>query len=345
MMWAVWLIILFVALQLVLLVYLLLMKSRALRYEEALQAHYENLLPKMVSYASGEEQHLPDFPERGQLKVAIIEKVLDRLALITENTGEQERLQLFAEQELLPVYKKRLRKGNWAERMNTLYFIEDLHLTQMADAVDTHINRLQQGTEEYRQAVRTLASLGHTGAVDELLREDTTGVVFQKEILRRLPEEELRHLVNRLDSEAHPELFQALIVHIGERGLLEFLPDVERALHHTNKEIRLKAMRSIGAFQYMNTPALIDPFFRSDHWEERMYACKTAAVLSLENRRDELLELLADSEWWVRYAAAEALQSFSDGEILLEYARNNHEDRFARDMAARTLTAKAEGER
>ncbi|NJP38259.1 HEAT repeat domain-containing protein [Alkalicoccus luteus] len=345
MMWAVWLIVIFVVLQLVLLVYLLLMKSRALKYEKALQHHYEQVLPQMVSYASGEKQHLPEFPSGHHLKTAIIEKVLDRLATITENTGEQARLQQFAEQELLPVYKKRLRKGNWAERMNTLYFIEDLQLSQMADAVDAHINRLRPGTEEHRQAVRTLATLGHTGAVDELLREEVSGTVFRKEILRRLPEEELRHLVNRLDADNHPELYQALLVHVGERGLLEFLPDVERALSHSNMEVRLKAMKSIGAYQYMNQPELIHPFFHSEHWEERMFACKTAAVLSLENRREELLELLADREWWVRYAAAEALQSFSDGEILLEYARHNHEDRFARDMAARTLTAKAEGER
>lgn len=344
MIWAWWMIGIFLSLQLVLLGYLLISKAKSLRYEALLQEKYEELLPLFIAYAAGEEEQVPALPKEKKIRREVLELILERMGTITEESSEQERLLLLAEQQLLPAYERALKRGSWSSRMNTLYFIEDFHLQKMSDKVYHHLTQLHEGEEEYRQALRTLASLGDKRAVEILRQLKNVSITFIKEILRRFDEGQLQELRESLHQtpEDNELLWQAFIVHVGERHLTHFLEDVEKSLQSKNKEIRLKAMKSISFYQFMMQPELIKPFFHSDQWEERMYACKVTASLSNESWREELMLLLGDPVWWVRFAAAETLRSFSDGLILLEYARVNHKDRYARDMAGQTLAMQTE---
>lgn len=344
MIWAWWMIGIFLGLQLILLGYLLISKARSLRYEDRLLKKYEELLPVVIAYAAGEIQEGPELPKEKKLRREVLELILERMAAITQESTEQQRLLLLAEEHLLPDYKRSLQRGPWAVRMNALYFIEDFHLVKMADDLFHHLTQLHEEEEEYRQALRTFASLGDKRAVNILLGVKRVSGSFVKEILRRFDEDQLYELKEGLKekSEANDLLWQAFIVHAGERHLTSFLEEVENSLSADHKEIRLKAMKSICLYQFMMRPEIIKPFFYSEHWEERMYACKVTAALSNESWREELMRLLGDPVWWVRFAAAETIRSFSDGLILLEYARINHDDRYARDMAGQTLAMQTE---
>ncbi|WP_147802648.1 HEAT repeat domain-containing protein [Alkalicoccus halolimnae] len=344
MVWAWWLILIFLLVQLVLLGYLLIIKSASLRYDARLQKSYRQLLPAFIAYASGDIEEKPVLPREPKLRREVLEMTLSRLASLTEESEERLRLYYLSEVELLPFYEKSLKKGGWAERMNTMYFIEDFRLDYMADAVAARERKLRENGEEYRQAVRTMASLSHPRAIDCLFDDRPKSLTFVKEILRRLSAEQLALLHSRINPEEEQDsmILQAFLVHIGERNEVSFISYVEEALQHESKEIRLKAMKSLCFYQYMKHPEKIQSFFDSEHWEERMYACKVAAALSMEPWRKELMDRLGDSAWWVRLAAAETLWSFSDGGILLEYAKEKHEDRYGRDMAAQVLTMHTE---
>ncbi|SDO51590.1 HEAT repeat domain-containing protein [Alkalicoccus daliensis] len=338
--WAWWMIGIFLLLQIVLLAYLLVSKARSIRYEAKLDTLFDELLPEVIAYSAEESAALPDLPKDRKLRKEVLELLLSRLSTITQESREQERLHQLAVEELQPLYKKMLLKGSWSARMNALYFIEDFALQEMQDDIYLHVRRLSEEQDEFRQAMRTLATLSDPRTVELIMNCNRISLTFIKEILRRFDEDQLHELKTALDAseESNELLLQAFLVHVGERHLINFLEDVEQALESDSKEIRLKAMKSIIFYQFMMHPEKIKVFMTSPYWEERMYACKVTAALSKETWREELMELLGDQEWWVRFAAAEALNTFSDGMIILEYAKNNHKDRYGRDMAAQMLT-------
>jgi hypothetical protein len=341
MIWAWWLIGIFLILQLTLLGVLLIGKYRSLRFIERVEKSCTEIMPAIKEYVSGSLGEVHGLPKNTRLRREVLEKVLSKIRSETKSAVGQERIRQLAVQELQPLYEKMLSGGSWADRMNAMYFMEEFLLVDMGDTLAERVRRGMRSGEEYRQALRVLASFSHLQAVESLSDEKNKSVAFIKEILRRLNREKLTLLYYRTGRQ-DLLLLQAFLVHAGERGEEVFLPYVEKALQHEEMEIRLKALKSLGFYQQVEQPELIEPFFHSEFWEERMYACKTAAALSGAQWKESLLRLLGDPAWWVRSAAAEALLSFSDGPDLLEEARNNHKDRYARDMAAKMLTTRGE---
>jgi hypothetical protein len=68
-----------------------------------------------------------------------------------------------------------------------------------------------------------------------------------------------------------------------------------------------------------------------------MVAAQVVKKLNLTIYRKELKRLLGDSQWWVRYYAAESILESDGIETLSDYAEN-HPDEFARDMAEQWLS-------
>ncbi|WP_181186092.1 HEAT repeat domain-containing protein [Alkalicoccus urumqiensis] len=331
-----------VVLQAVMLCYLILSKSRQIRYEKRKEESFQKLLPAVLTFSESEGD-APELPKEKKLRREIVEELLDRITAVTLESEARNRLLGYAGTELAPAYEQILNKGTWAERMNALYYIEDFRLEQAADMAAVHIKEHEPKEEEYRQTARVLAVLDHPEAARLLVEDTPSSERFIKEMLRRLPAERLLELVEQLDeTPEHDRLRQALYVYAGEQGILSLLPYVEAALIRENKETRLRAMRALCYFGHMQDPDRAASFFQSVHWEERMYACKLTRALSRESWRQEVMERLGDESWWVRSAAAEALRSFSDGEILLEFARSSHPDRYGRDMADAWLSMEVE---
>ncbi|TVP82483.1 MAG: HEAT repeat domain-containing protein [Alkalicoccus sp.] len=341
MVWAWWLIGIFLVLQLTLLGVLLIGKYQSLRFEEKVEHSFTKLMPVIKEYVSGSVEEVKGLPKNPHLRREMLEKVLSKIRSETKGMIEAERIRQLAVKELQPQYEKMLSGGDWADRMNAMYFMEEFLLDDMGDTLAARVRHGIKNGEEYRQAMRVLASFSHLQAVESLFDEKNKSVTFIKEVMRRLNREKLTLLYYRTGRQ-DLLLLQAFLVHVGERGEEVFLPYVEKALKHEELEIRLKALKSLCFYKQVKQPELIEPFFQSEFWEERMYACKTAAAVSGTQWKESLLHLLGDSAWWVRSAAAEALLSFSDGPELLEESRQNHKDRYARDMAAKMLTTRGE---
>jgi hypothetical protein len=84
--------------------------------------------------------------------------------------------------------------------------------------------------------------------------------------------------------------------------------------------------------------AQVRPHLQHADWRVRLQAARALGRIGEHADVNRLIPLLADSEWWVRYRAAQALVgmpffSLSEADML----RNNLSDRFARDMLAQAI--------
>ncbi len=337
----IWLIIFLVVLQLLLLGLLIASKKRSLlRDKSNIQAL--NLQRSTVhGYVSGKNPSFPELPKK-QATPAILELLLDEYSDQTLSREERARVSALADHYLAAHYRKILKKGAWAERLNALYFIEDFRIYTLRDDCYRHYRKLTKRDEEYRQALRTCATLQEERLLAEQLEENDISSGLVKELLFRLNDDLLAKAVSNIQQkEDLPETaLLAFIMFCGEQKIDIAFPYVEQKLDDERKEVRLKAMHSLSLYGKVSNSELIRPFFDSEVWEERMYAAKLAGACKLDEFKDCLLKTMADANWWVRYSSAEGLKSCTDGELLLQEAAAVHEDAYARDIARHVLTRK-----
>lgn len=97
----------------------------------------------------------------------------------------------------------------------------------------------------------------------------------------------------------------------------------------------------IAALRITNDAGLLNPtrtYLSHADWRVRVQAAKVLGRIGEHADVNRLIPLLADTEWWVRYRAAQALVGmpfFSVAEV--ELLRDNLSDRFARDMLGQVL--------
>ncbi|RKL67910.1 hypothetical protein CR203_05230 [Salipaludibacillus neizhouensis] len=345
MQWVIASLVVLLVIQVALFIYILISKKITLNYDEKVETLYQNLLPSYIEIVQDTSQLEPRLPENKKYRKDVVEKLLVRLSEVTAGEGEKARIRKLAETTLLDAYIKILEKGSWAERVNTLFYIEDFGMISIKDHVWQHLGRVESDdeNEEYRQTLRVLATIYPEKFLTFILEKDTISESLAKELFRRLDEGSLMEMEKRTSGKTPIAFKLAFIVLCGEMKLNQHLPFVERCLFDEQKEIRLKAMKSICSYQYFSKTEQLKEFFESEHWEERMYAAKIAGVMELTKYRDHLVDTLADPVWWVRFSSGEAISKLPDGEILLEYVASQNEDAFARDMANQMLTTKATG--
>ncbi|MDZ5710859.1 HEAT repeat domain-containing protein [Jeotgalibacillus haloalkalitolerans] len=326
----------FLLLQVALLIYLSLMKQKGIRTDQEVSGVYQQVLSPYLAYLAGENDHEPDLPSDEQVRVKVLEKLLSGYASNIKGAENEKRMSHTAERFLADHYRGILLKGSWAERVNTLFFIEDFHLKTLQSEVKKHYLSLKDEDEEYRQSLRVLASFGDESVLQVLKSGEAISIGFMKECLRRLPGSSLEQL--KADQELPVPVKLGMISYFGETGFYEHLPYVEAHIQHKEKEVRLKSLAALCQYRYISSADKISPFLTSDLWEERMYAARLSGLLQLTRYSTSLMQLAGDPNWWVRFAACEALKQMPDGEILLTFAAEGHEDLYARDMAKQLQT-------
>ncbi|WP_175428241.1 HEAT repeat domain-containing protein [Bacillus solimangrovi] len=136
-----------------------------------------------------------------------------------------------------------------------------------------------------------------------------------------------------------PKLQSLFIEVLGKRKVASQLPLITSLLNDENKELRLKALRSIGNIGITLVDESVFKLLSSDDWQERVLAIFVIRNCKLERAIPILVEeSLQDMNWWVRVRSAQALASFGElGHKKLEWASQFHEDAYARDIAKKTL--------
>ncbi|UTR16375.1 hypothetical protein MM221_07455 [Salipaludibacillus sp. LMS25] len=333
--------------QLLLLVYLYTTKAWAIKKDREADRLYQRLFSDFLPYLTGHSDIEPPLPNNDKLKQKVLERILAGFSDIMTDPAGRERIQHLAEAHLASIYRKKLTSNQWSERINALYLIEDFMMDSLREDLKEHLQSCTSIDEEYRQTLRTLASFQEESLLEYMFSHPNMSVGLIKEILRRLSLSLLTDIMAVLKNKEDDipyAIRQAFIEYCGESGYYEFLPFIESMLTHQFKETRIKALKSLHHYQFCSNPTIIVPFFTSDHWEERLHAAKLTGMMKLVEFSDYLILLAGDRVWWVRFQACEALKKMADGEIILAYLSEQHEDIYAKDMAKQTLTMRAGGQ-
>ncbi|MBZ5200580.1 hypothetical protein HU147_05040 [Planomicrobium chinense] len=337
-----WVVGILLAFQLILLFGLIIWKTRTLSKEKRLGEEVERLMPQFKEYIEGSPSGKTKLPENVNMQAAAIEKTLDQL--MSEAAAEQEKKKVMelADQNLSAYYKKILKKGKWADRINTLYFIEDFRMASLQEEVFQHFKKLHKQDEEYRQCLRSAAVLQDPKVIDVLFANHTLSTGFIKEILFRLNPSLLVDLSQRItvEDKASENLLFAFIAINGEQKNELFFPFVENMMLDNRLEVRIKAMKSLCNYEKLQDPSKLSRFFKSANWEERMYAAKLTGACRLNEFTESLVDLFSDPVWWVRFSAADNIYELDNGAGILKRIGATSKDAYARDIAMHMLTRK-----
>ncbi|ADI00742.1 HEAT repeat domain-containing protein [Salisediminibacterium selenitireducens] len=339
----VWLIAGLLMTQLLLLIWMMIRKKRELVLQERVKNLDEKLTKEFRAFIDGEVIHHPRFPDEQKLKIELMESILERSLEGADTLEKKDRIRQLAEASLGDIYRNRLHYAGWSNRINALYFIEDFRMYSLDDEVYTNTDRRKQKKdEEFRQGLRTMAALQDRRVF--LLLEEDLDLPFPllKEVFQRLDQASIAYWFSRYETTADiPEpLLCAFISHCGDVKSEDDQEIVELALNDSRAEVRIKALKALSSYQAVREPARLLLFFQSEQWEERLMVAKLAGHAGLKQYRTQLMKLMEDREWWVRFAAANAIRMLPDGEAHLREIASTHKDPYARDMADRTLTTK-----
>lgn len=344
-----WVVVGLLAVQLVLLAVLIVGKQKALKRQRKIAWVKGQVMPIYRQFIEAPEQKWmePQLPSNKSIRQAAIEEMLIDFQETYKDQKERNRITDLAERHLAPRYQSILKNGGWAERINALYFIEDFRIASLKEEVFSHFKSLAKQDDEYWQCLRAAAILQEPKVVDVLFEESNLSVGFAKELLMRMDEELHQRIMARMfmKDDAPENLLYAFIMLNGERKSERFFPFVEKLMTDERKEVRIKAMKSLTHYGRLSDPQKLSAFFISLFWEERMYAAKLAGACKLTDFKEQLIQLFTDPVWWVRFAAADNLQEFEDGNALLHEIASTSEDAYARDVARHMLTKKGGGNR
>ena len=145
--------------------------------------------------------------------------------------------------------------------------------------------------------------------------------------LDELPAEQSRNLFGLVEQTDDKTLLPLILERLDKTDDLE------------EKAIAIRALARIGGVYYKN---IIKPYCKSDEEFLRINAAASFKLIGEQGDLPELITLLSDSNWWVRYRAAQAILTIYD----TIHANTNNlltqiEDSFGRDMVKQVCAEKA----
>ena len=336
----IWAVLGLLGIQLLILALLIGWKRRNLADENAIEEALATLQPQFREYIEGIREIEPALPPEKKHRFKLMETMLDEFSAEEFSEMQFSKIHRLAEKYLAEHYRLILKKGQWAERVNALYFIEDFRLFSLKEDVYQHFLRINKRDEEYRQCIRVCATLQEVRLMDAAIENRSLSFGMIKELLHRLEDDLLKMTAERIQTkeDISENMLNAFITFSGERRLTTLFPFVEQKLGDERKEVRLKAMSSLCHYGEMADPSILLEFYDSEHWQERMYAAKLTGACRFEQYKQNLVDLLSDNVWWVRFAGAENLKVFQGGNAILEQVSIEHTDAYARDIAKHMLT-------
>ncbi|WP_157100880.1 hypothetical protein [Salisediminibacterium beveridgei] len=248
--------------QVLLLVFMMIKKHRELTLIERLKVLDEKLTVEFEDYIQGKKPLHPRFPEKNNLKVQLMEAILER-SLEDADDLQTARIRELAEGSLTKEYRRRLKRGGWANRINALYFIEDFKMNNLVDEVySTVVKSQDRGDEEFRQGLRTMAALQDRRVFELIEANDYLPVSLFKEIFQRLNQNAVDYWFSKYKShEAVPEhLLGPFISHCGDVRAKPYQKRIEECLTDPRDEIRIKTLKAMSRYREVLNESHIESF-------------------------------------------------------------------------------------
>ncbi|AJY74107.1 HEAT repeat domain-containing protein [Paenibacillus beijingensis] len=258
---------------------------------------------------------------------------------------EKELIYRFADRYFHRYYAQRLNRRRWSNRMGALLYIERFRLHRLLPDVKELLLRRRLSDEERYLVYRVMASLQDKDITRILLSspDRLLPAYVYRQILLVLEMPHLEQLIAAFDRCPLP-LQESIIDILRTRNertypLLELL---ERTLDHEQAELRIRALKALANFGYMSGDGvrrLCESFdlWRARSWQERLMVAKLMGSLKEAQFLPYLQEMIGDPSFHIRAEAAAAISRYKHGTEWLEFIRDHHSDRYARDMAGEIL--------
>ncbi len=141
-----------------------------------------------------------------------------------------------------------------------------------------------------------------------------------------------------------PLLRNIFIETFGKRKIVVSLPIIEEYIYSNNIEERIKALKAIGDIGITTRGDRIIDILENGNWTEKLMAIYAIQSCYIRKAVPLLIDLISDNNWWIRLRSAEALFNFGQiGLEKLKWTSLYHDDKYARDMAAKVLQDKKIG--
>ncbi len=217
------------------------------------------------------------------------------------------------------------------------------------DTVDILLDSLNDGHAIVRlAAARSLGRTKNPKAIEPLLQiMAESKQISQRQIAQTLVAfgpaayPSLRRIIRQGITETFDHRFIAMALEmLALTGDIESSDPIREALDSTHLEIRIAAYKAAVILHVPLPHSTLKKGLSDPEWPVRAQATLAAGKLTDDSIVPLLAPCLSDSFWWVRNNAGIALSQHGIVGIReLERIRDQSEDRFARDMAARTLTS------
>jgi HEAT repeat protein len=198
---------------------------------------------------------------------------------------------------------------------------------------------------------KPVVRLAALNALTGIASRETLSVIF--ELFERDPEPNLyaySNVLNSLGQRIEPYLRvslrkplpadkHALLIEMAGRLLLRGLyPDIARFAASPEKELRIRAARTIGRLLVPGSARVLSGLAADPAWEVQAQAIRSLGNLQDWRTIPLLVKALFSPTWHVRYNAGYGLAAFGlVGVLQLQEVSRQKEDRFAADMAAMVL--------
>ena len=286
----------------------------------------------------------------GLRREALEEALLDRLAVGSSET-ERRRIYAFAADYFAEEYAYLLGKRRWSDRMNALLHIEKFRIEALKPELLLRLGEIGEGpqTDDERfLLVRTLSSLQIEETFDYLeLAAERFSELQLLQVLRPMKGEAAERLIR--DFDLLPLRVRRCVLdtlRLANVRTTEVLDLLERCMRSDDTEMRIRALKALSNFGYMNDAAadLLEARMKEGDaviWPERLMQARLAGAVREERFAVYLEAMMADPTYEVRREAAASLVNYRGGLERIRQVAADHPDRFARDMAVEILERRA----
>ncbi|WP_182199349.1 HEAT repeat domain-containing protein [Paraliobacillus salinarum] len=293
-------------------------------------------VPIFEYLSSGETTRLIQ-PIGKERKVAI-EELLKEYVSVLDSLETRLNLSRYAETHLMDLYLNNLKSIYWGKRMNTLFNIENFHMTSLEEEVIEHILNKQSAQKE--EKIQGLCILAHfqSNSFESFLEQNYKDLseFDLRNILRRLNDIQLEDLIVDFDNyEQHLQC--AILDRISLLAQVEFVPFLESVFFNKEDEIRIRALKALSNIGHVQDIRQYFSLCQSTIWQERMLLAKLLKIIQDEQAIPCLKKLLHDQSWWVRSQAGQTIASYPSGNVILNDILIESNDNFAKDMARECL--------
>ncbi|MBQ3379709.1 MAG: HEAT repeat domain-containing protein [Clostridia bacterium] len=230
---------------------------------------------------------------------------------------------------------KKLHSGNVAQVGVFTKLIADLKLTGFEDEVYENLYRWNSSADIQEISMLALFMCGCEEKLISLFSDKKFRIILSFRQLQELFDNyagdhaKLYHELLGIDCDVY--VTRVCIRGVGAEEIRDMCHEIEPYLSSENINLMIESIRSLGKMRYRPAADVIRERTKHSAWSVRSTAVTALSQICPDDCYDHLLSCLCDSEWWVRFHAAQALSELSGHESLLADARALG-DKFAYEM-------------